>query len=179
MTSHRSRRSRWLTPIFGLVALLVAEPAWGADPGPLENLGLCELEQLFAQGEARPLPVGFGRGRVLYLANTKRPRVKAHLNNAVWKGKVFRADGSFVNQWAGFQALESMPGYQGPSWFDGKPCIVTEYPAGTPLFANTRDELRQIGPNLYLARFYDRCPCPKFRGFFVLRFPTCECCNPR
>jgi hypothetical protein len=187
VTSHCPPGCRWITLVLALTASLAAVSLAGAagcknadcpDLDQLCKLGECELEQLFGQADAGPIPVGFGRGRVLVLTNTRLPRMKARLNNVVWKGKVFANDGHFTNQWLGFQASASHAEH-GTSWYDGKPCVVMEYPPGTPVFANTRDELRQIGPNLYLGRFYDRCPSPKLRGFFVLQFDSPGCCDCR
>jgi hypothetical protein len=180
--STSSRQGRYLLLL--IVLLAGQAPLRGGDgeglgytdPCQLRKLGECELEHIFAQGGVGPIPVGYGRGRVLRLVNTKLPRTKACMNNVVWKGKVFRGDGTFTNQWVCFQALDSTVGY-GTSWFDGKPCILMEYPPDTPVFGNSRDELRLIGPNLYLGRFYERCPCGKLRGYFVLQFPCC-CTTP-
>jgi hypothetical protein len=166
----------------GLLALLVALPglllAGECGPGrvtldQLRRMSCCELAELFGRAECGPMPHGCLRGHVLVMTNTRLPRVKARLSGAVWKGKCFADDGSFINQWVGFKALDSHAG-PGTSWADGKPCIVMEYRPGTPLFANTRDELRQVGPGLYLGRLYDRCPCPKFRGFLALEV-ECKC----
>jgi hypothetical protein len=106
---------------------------------------------------------------VLMLLDTRAPRMRARMNNTMWKGKVFGDSGNVINQWACFRALTSQANYD-TSWYDGRPCIVMQYAPGTPLFANNRDELRQIGPGLYLARLYLRNPYPKFRGYFVLQF---------
>lgn len=127
----------------------------------------CELEQLFANAPAGCCPVGHCRGRVLCLTSTRHPRFRACLTSSVWKGKNFEEDGSFVNQWLCCQALRSRA-CMGTSWYDCQPCIVVEYPLHTPIFGKTRDELREICPGLYLARLYDRCPCPKFRGYFAI-----------
>ena len=81
----------------------------------------------------------------------KLPRLRARLQGLAWKGKVFHPDGTFINQWAGFRAISSHVA-EGPSWFDGRPCIVLEYPPGTAVFGNARDEIRQVGPNLWLGR---------------------------
>jgi hypothetical protein len=151
------------------------KPVWTCSE-QLAGLGECELEQVFAQADAGPIPVGSCRGHVLLMTNTKRPRARARMANCVWKGKVFGDCGCFINQWCGFQAISSQA-VLGASWLDGKPCIFMEYAPGTPIFANTRDEIRQIGPNLYLGRFYDRCPCPKVRGYFVLQFDCSNCCS--
>jgi hypothetical protein len=158
-----------------LLTLTLVGPGVACAAGAEElcKLGSCELEQLFAQASPGPIPVGLARGRVLVLVDTRLPRCKVRLNNAVWKGKFFHDDGSFTNQWVGFQALDSNPCQVAPSWYDGKPCLAADYPPGTPVFGNSRDELRQIGPNLYLGLFWDRCPCPKLRGFFVLEVEGC------
>jgi hypothetical protein len=138
----------------------------------LDRLGACELERLFAQAEVGEPPVGFARGRVLLLLDARWPRARARLAGLAWKGKHFAPDGSFVNQWPGFRALGARAAC-GPSWYDGRPCLVMEYPAGTPVFGNARDEVRQVGPGLYLGRLYQRCPCPRFRGYFALELHPC------
>ena len=44
--------------------------------------------------------------------------------------------------------------YKAPSWLDGKECIVLDY-SDTSLVAQwIRDEIRQIGPRLYLGKVY-------------------------
>jgi hypothetical protein len=45
--------------------------------------------------------------------------------------------------------------------------VVLQYPPGTPIFANMRDEIRQVGPDVWMGMFFDR-DCKKFRGFFAL-----------
>jgi hypothetical protein len=104
---------------------------------------------------------------VLLLADTRMPALKARAFNLAWKGKCFEPDGWFINRWPGFKALPSHAAY-GPSWSDGRPSLVMEYPAGTPLFANLHDEIRAVAPGVYLGRLYERCPCPRFVGFFAL-----------
>jgi hypothetical protein len=32
-----------------------------------------------------------------------------------------------------------------------------------------RDEIREVGPCLWLGMFFEREPCPKLRGFFALQ----------
>ena len=73
----------------------------------------------------------------------------------------------------GFQALRGKAEL-GVSGYDGKPCLVFQYPPDTPLFGNMYDELREVAPGLYLARLYERCPCPRFRGYFAIQV-VCPC----
>jgi hypothetical protein len=153
------------------------EPAYVVRPGTslaqLSCLGPAELDRLFCAAGAGRVPLGHAHGRVLLMLDAPHPQARARLAGTVWKGKYFLDDGSFINQWVGFQALHSRA-VHGPSWCDGQPCIVMEYPRGTPVFANSRDELREIGPGLYLGRIYERSPHPRFRGYFALEAPACR-----
>jgi hypothetical protein len=150
--------------------------------GPPECLTLQQLRRMtepeladqFARAEVGQPPVGVGRGEVVCLTDGRLPRAKARLTNAVWRGKAFADDGSFVNRWAGGVKAIGSHYTIAPSWADGRPAVVMEYPAGTPVFANTHDELREVAPGLYLGALYDRCPCPRLRGYFVLRIDPCR-----
>jgi hypothetical protein len=139
----------------------------------LKKLTLCELDRLFDPAPAGQIPVGYTRGQVLVMVDAKLPKLQACFASTIWRGKTFDADGSYINQWPGFEALRGQAEL-GVSWHDGKPCLVLGYPDGTPLFGNLRDELREIAPGLYLARLYDRCPCPRFRGYFAIQV-ACTC----
>jgi hypothetical protein len=145
----------------------------GFSVGELKKMCVEELEQLFAAGQVGTLPVGLGRGKILVRLDGKMPHVRARMEGVVWKGKYFYPDGHFTNQWLGFKAV-SAEAVIGPSWYDGKPCIVLDYPPDAKVFGNARDELREIAPGVFLCRFYERCPCPKLQGYFVLRF-DCAC----
>jgi hypothetical protein len=101
------------------------------------------------------------------------PRLQARFASSIWKGKHIEPDGEFVNQFPGFKALKGKA-EMGVSTHDGKPCILMSYPPDTPLFGNSWDELREVAPGLYLARLYERCPCPRFRGYFAIQV-SCPC----
>jgi hypothetical protein len=145
-----------------------AKPRTTLEIAQLEAMSVAELDALYAGGGVENLPVGAMRGKVLVFVNTPLPKVKARMSNRVWRGKEFEENGEFINQFLGFQALKSKLEI-GTSWFDGQPMIQLEYPDKTPIFGNTHDEIREIGPGLYLGRVYDKKPCPKFRGYFVLQ----------
>ena len=155
------------------VALIAIAPSLAlaqscASPGDLKKLSECELTRLFEEAKPGEIPSGYARGQVLLMTEAKLPKLRARLASSAWKGKHFEADGEFINQWPGFKALRGKAEL-GVSLHDGKPCLVLEYPPQTPLFGNTRDELREIAPGLYLARLYERCPCPRFRGYFAIQ----------
>ncbi len=137
----------------------------------LKRLSLCELEQLYKNADVGTPFVGDARGKLL-VSTDRHPRMKVVSSNAIWKGKSAEEDGHFVNRWlGGVRAIDSQY-VVGPSWVDGKPSVILEYAPGTKVFANTHDELREIAPGLYLGPVYDRCPCPKLRGYFALQIES-------
>lgn len=137
-----------------------------------EGMSREQLDALFAAGRGDRLPLGVFDGKVFYLAEAKRPKLRLASMNAAWKGKTFRCDGSFVNRWIGFEAIVAQSSVA-PSWFDGKPAVVVDYEPGTPVFGKNRDEIREVAPGVWLARLYKRDPCGKFDAYFVLRAKGC------
>jgi hypothetical protein len=134
----------------------------------LTKLSQCELDRLFEHAPPGNIPHGYARGQCLYMSDAKLPKLRARFASTAWKGKHFEDDGEFINQWPGFTALRGKSSL-GVSVHDGKPALVLDYPANTPLFGNTRDELREIAPGLYLARLYEKCPCSRFLGYFAIQ----------
>ena len=55
-----------------------------------------------------------------------------------------------------------------PSCLDGQPCVVMQYSSDAKVFANVRDELRQICPGTWLGRSYDGCTGEP-KNWFVLQ----------
>jgi hypothetical protein len=92
---------------------------------------------------------------VLYADDALFPRVKARLQGSVWKGKYFHGDGTFTNRWLGGIRAGTVGTGVGESWADGRPAVVAQYPPTAPVFGNVRDELRQVGPGVWLGRSYD------------------------
>lgn len=139
----------------------------------LQKMSPCELAALFENAEVGGPFVGKAEGRLLYRNDPHLSKLKVRFSNAVWRGKSAQADGYFINRWiGGIQAIDSHY-VIGPSWVDGRPAIIIEYPPGTKLFGNLHDELREVAPGLYLGPIYDRFPCPRFRGYLALRLETC------
>jgi hypothetical protein len=143
----------------------------------LQRLGPCQFAALYARADlGRPL-AGVAQGRLLYLTD-RNARLRVRLANAVWRGKLACEDGAFVNRWIGGVRAIGSHYVVGPSWIDGRPCIIMEYAPGTALFANMHDELREIAPGLYLGPVFERFPCPKFRGWVALQVDVCHGSRP-
>jgi hypothetical protein len=140
----------------------------------VKGLSACELAELFTQAEMGQPLVGKARGRLVLLTDERLPRLKVGMANAVWRGKAACEDGRFVNRWIGGVRWIGSTYVVGPSWVDGRPAVIMEYPRGTPLFANMHDELREVSPGLYIGPVFERCPCPKLRGYIALELERCK-----
>jgi hypothetical protein len=116
-----------------------------------------ELDELFTKSDVGEIPDGEGAGTVIVAPGTSYSTdVAAFINRFGWQGKVFDAKkGQLKNRILpfGLNAIVAKI-YKAPSWLDGKECIVLDY-SETSLVAHwIRDELRQIGPGLYLGKVY-------------------------
>lgn len=157
-----------------LVLVVVTSPVL-AQPGhatvcgikELKTRGACELWALYAGGVPAALPCGQLDGAVL-CSPDRLGKLRVLGSNLAWRGKCVASDGYALNRWLGGINWIGAHAVVAPSWHDGQPALTIDYAPGTPIFANTHDELREIAPGLYLGLIYDRCPCPRFRGFFAL-----------
>lgn len=150
--------------------------AWWGDPAGLHVLSLSELDAIYRQSTIHAMPYGRMPGEVVAFANVPVPQLFKRVANNHWKGKIIEPDGSFTNQWKRGQALNSSLTV-GPSYLDGQPCFICEYPRWTPLFGPMRDEYREIAPGVFLGRQYRRVPHVRFLGYNVLRLSDDGSCT--
>lgn len=116
-----------------------------------------QLDDLFRESPAGDIPNGEAQGTAIIAPGTEYSESIAKIVNYFgWQGKVFDAQkGLLKNRILAF-GLEAIIAkvYKGPSWLDGKECIVLDY-SETSLVAHwIRDEIRLIGPGLYLGKVY-------------------------
>jgi hypothetical protein len=149
---------------------------WSGDPAGLHELSVCELDDLFRRSTIHEIPHGWLPGEVIVFTNMPATKLAKRVANNHWKGKHIEPDGSFINQFKTRQALTSCLTV-GPSYLDGQPCIICEYPRWTPLFGPMRDEYREIAPGLFLGRQYRRVPHVRFLGYNYLRLSDCDDCE--
>ncbi len=164
------------------VAAFVARPCPSLSLEHLARLSCCELEQLYRQAEATPLPDGYVRGRAIYCPDRPLSGARSSLTNFLWRGKLLDAAGcSLVNQWLGFRAIKARI-YLGTSWLDGKPSVIMDYRGTSRVWSDVRDEVREVAPGLFLgAMFRSRRAGPEFQLFFALQAPSareCPGCPP-
>ena len=123
----------------------------------LLKMSFQELDDLFGQSPAGPIPNGQADGRAIIAPGTQfSDEIASIINIFVWKGKEFDAEHSTLTNRLlplGLNAIVAQV-YKEPSWFDQKECIVLDY-SKTSLVAHwIRDEIRLIGPDFYLGRVY-------------------------
>ena len=128
-----------------------------------------QLDALYAAGTVPPIPDGRVRGRAIYYPGTRWAVPISAGARVVWQGKVFdAANARAVNRFFG---VRSVPGrlYQGTSWRDGAPALILDYQDTSRIYRNNRDEIRQVGPGLYLGLMYERTsPEPTLKMYFAL-----------
>jgi hypothetical protein len=177
----------WRLPALVLLAALAgAAQAQLPEGGPppicsLEQLAClpwCELEQLYRHAAPGAMPDGFARGRVVYPPCEPRGHAKARTAAMFWHGKhFFPCDSTLINQWLGVRAIRARV-YPGPSWLDGRPALILDYCGTSHLWADVRDEMREVAPGLYVGAMYlRRCPEPHLKLFFLLEATPAKHCH--
>jgi hypothetical protein len=131
--------------------------AMAYDVPQLLKMSQAELDELFTKTSTGEIPSGEAAGTALVAPGSSyTAEVASWINHFAWQGKVFDAqNGQLKNRILpfGLNAIIAKV-YKGPSWLDGNECIVLDY-SETSLVAHwIRDEIRQIGPGLYLGRVY-------------------------
>ena len=127
------------------------------DVPQLLKMSQAELDSLFTGSAAGKIPNGEAQGTAIIAPGTTySPKIATFINHFAWQGKIFDAKkGELKNRLTslGFNAIIAKV-YKGPSWLDGKECIVLDYSETSLVAGWIRDEIRQIGPGLYLGKVY-------------------------
>jgi len=181
-------RTRWREFVGGLsavvVGLLAGSSARGQGPvqgspqteapgtvcsiEQIVRMSPAELDALYAQGVAAAVPAGRVRGHAL-VAPGKAWAVPASKGaRLVWQGKIFDPSGTaVVNRFFGVRAIKGNV-YVAESWRDGQPALIIDYSETSHVYAQYRDEIRQVGPGLYLGLMYTRSCPPELKRYFAL-----------
>ncbi|MFE3654535.1 hypothetical protein ACFXO2_43400 [Streptomyces sp. NPDC059152] len=137
----------------------------------LLEAGDAGLLELFGKSSPGAVPTGPMEGTgIVRWGGSRLARPLARLVRlAVWRGKVFDHEGYLSNRLTAFDILAIVAQvYKGPSLLDDRDCIVIDYSRISLAARGVRDELRQVGPDLYLGvvwLFGHRA------GWFALRVP--------
>ena len=127
------------------------------DVAQLLTMNQKALDDLFTASPAGDIPDGPAKGTAIIAPGTRYSEDIAEVINLFgWQGKVFDAKrGLLKNSITLFhvQAIVARV-YKGPSWLDGKECIVLDYSDTSVVAHYVRDEIRLIGPRFYLGKVY-------------------------
>ena len=112
-----------------------------------------QLDDLFGSSPAGNIPNGEAEGTAIIASGTVFSKEIADIISLFgWKGKTFdAAHGTLRNRLLAF-GIDAIVAevYKGNSWFDNKECIVLDYSKTSIVASHIRDEIRQIGPGIYL-----------------------------
>jgi hypothetical protein len=127
------------------------------DVAKLLTMSQSELDTLFTDSPVGSIPDGEAQGTAIVAPGTTfSPAIAQFINLFAWQGKVFDGKkGVLKNKILpfGLNAIIAKV-YKGPSWLDGKECIVLDYSDTSFVAQWIRDEIRQIDPGLYLGKVY-------------------------
>ncbi len=127
------------------------------DANQLLTMSQQQLDDLFRAHTAGEIPDGEAVGTAIVAPGTSySDEIARFINHFGWQGKVFdAAEGRLKNKLSpfGFKAVVAKV-YKGPSWLDGNECIVLDYSETSLVARWIRDEIRQIGPRMYLGKVY-------------------------
>jgi hypothetical protein len=127
------------------------------DVAKLLSLSQTELDALFSKSLVGNIPNGEAEGTAIVAPGTTfSPALAKFVSLFAWQGKVFDAKkGVLKNKILpfGLNAIIAKV-YKGPSWLDGKECIVLDYSDTSIIAQWIRDEIREIEPGLYLGKVY-------------------------
>jgi hypothetical protein len=127
------------------------------DPHTLARMPRPELDQLFRRSAPGPIPAGKSRGTAMLLPGSALDSLLQLLIRAFfWKGKVFSpAAGDLLNRIGPLgNLLIRARVYPDQSWFANGPAIILDYSTTSIVARAVRDEIRQVGPGLYLGQIY-------------------------
>jgi hypothetical protein len=142
------------------------------DTQTLLTLSNTELDALFTASPAGPIPSGEADGTAIVAPGTVfTAEIAQVIKLFAWKGKVFdTATMTLRNRILPIDLNAVLARFQeGPSWLDGKPCIVLDYSQTSVVLHWLRDEIRLVAPGLYLGKAY-WAKMPVIH--FALQFPV-------
>jgi len=127
--------------------------AVSVDIEQLRTMNQQQLDDVFLNSPAGPIPVGEAEGTVLFDPGTDLEQVAAEIAHLLfWKGKVFDPEKGELRNLIlpmGLPAIAAKV-YLAPSWIDGKDCVVLDYSKRSVVAHWIRDEIREVSPGLYL-----------------------------
>jgi hypothetical protein len=130
-----------------------------------------QLDDLFRSSETGPIPDGDADGTAIVAPGTDLATAGARFaHRLAWRGKVFDAKrGTLLNKVTPLNLhWIRATVYRDTSWFDGKEAIILDYSKTSIVAHRVRDEIREVGPGLYLGQvFWDKTRVCNFALDFI------------
>ena len=127
------------------------------DVPQLLTMSQSQLDDLFRASPPGEIPDGEAKGTAIVAPGTTySEEIAEFVNHFAWQGKTFDSGKGVLRNRIlplGLNAIIAKV-YKAPSWLDGKECIVLDYSDTSLLARWIRDEIRQIGPGMYLGKVY-------------------------
>ena len=138
----------------------------------LLGMSPAQIERRVSPGNGGGDPARPGARDCPSVAGNRRARVVSRGARLLWQGKVFEeGQATAVNRFFGMRIVRGQL-YQGPSWLDGGPSLILDYSQTSRVYADNRDEIRQIAPGLFLGLMYNRTTSPpELQMYFALEVP--------
>gem|GEM_PF-386239 len=155
--------------------LLMSDPATPiTSVDQLLHLDQAALESLYRSSGSVSVPPGKVKGRVILFPGSRINPSSARIARLFWQGKTFNNEEAMaVNRFFGLKMIKGQV-YQDQSWLDGQPALILDYSKTSLLYRPYRDEIREVGPGVYLGLMYSRTtPCPTFKMYFALQTSPC------
>ncbi|MEO7052119.1 MAG: hypothetical protein ABI128_10695 [Rhodanobacter sp.] len=127
------------------------------DVAKLLAMSQTQLDDLFRASPPGDIPDGAAQGTAIIAPGTRYSEsIAAVINHFGWQGKVFDASKGVLKNSISLFRIEAIVAkvYKGPSWLDGKECIVLDYSATSLVAHWIRDEIRLIDTGFYLGKVY-------------------------
>ena len=127
------------------------------DVQSLLRMNQAQLDELFTASSTGPIPNGPAKGTAIIAPGTVfSPEIAHAINVFAWQGKTFDAQHGVLRNKITVLGLNAIVAevYKAPSWLDQKECIVLDYSKTSIVAQWIRDEIRQIGPGMYLGKVY-------------------------
>jgi len=123
----------------------------------LMKMTQAQLDDLFKASAAGAIPNGEAKGTAIIAPGTVfSPEIAEIISVFAWQGKTFDGKRGVLTNRISVFGLNAIVAevYKDASWLDGKECIVLDYSKTSLVAKWIRDEIRQIGPGIYLGKVY-------------------------
>ena len=127
------------------------------NPGEFIRMSQQQLDDVFKQASAGPIPQNIVQGTAILLPGTAAaPLIRWLVRAFIWKGKAFEQGGTELRNRLtplGIKSIRARVSYDA-SWLDGKKAILIDYSKTSFVAQKIRDEIREVAPGVYLGKVW-------------------------